>query len=369
MGESVKLKIDGIAVAADKGKTIITAARKAGIYIPYLCAHPDLPSPTNVRSREVVFRGGERFEGQGQQEYDGCQLCLVEIEGRDDVCRACITTAEEGMSVLTITPKLAGLRRENLTRLLLNHPRTCILCPQREGCSLSNCSSSIPETERCCSKFHNCEIRKLVDYIGINENIPCYVSRGLPVVTGEPLFVRNYNLCVDCLRCVKVCQEAVGVGALGFTVVDGGYIVGVNAPSLKEAKCRFCGACVDVCPTGAIVDKAGKTKPKHTHKLHISAPIFPPENWLRFESQAVESVPEAEGVYRLLCEDKDTIYIAGTMNLRASLKEQLMSNTEARFFTFEVEPLYTSRESELLQQFLQTNGRLPEQNSDLDDLL
>ena len=368
MGESVKLEIDGIEVAAGQGETIITAARKAGIYIPYLCAHPDLPSPTNVRSGEVIFRGSERFVGQDQQEYEGCQLCLVEIEGREDgVHRACITKVEDAMSVLTHTPRLEKLRRENLTRLLLNHPRTCTLCPQRGGCSLSSCSSGVPETERCCSKFQKCEIGKLVDYIGINENIPGYVHRGLPVVRDEPLFDRDTNLCVDCLRCVRVCQEAVGAGALGYTATDGGFIVGVNAPSLKKAKCRFCGACVDICPTGAMSDKPGKT-PKRTHKLHLSPPIFPPEDWLRFEDQGIESVPEAEGVYRLLDEDKKTLYIAGNMNLHAALQEQLRSNTKARFFTFEVEPMYTSKESELLQQFLQVYGRLPEQNADLDDL-
>lgn len=370
MGESVKLKIDGIEVAADQGETIITAARKAGIYIPYLCAHPDLPSPTNVRSGEVIFRGSQRFVGQGQQEYDGCQLCLVEIEGQEDaVHRSCITTAEDTMSVLTNTPRLTKLRRKNLTKIVLDHPRACMLCPQRGGCSLSNCSSSVPETERCCPKFYACEIRKLVDYIGINENMPGYVHRALPIVMDEPLFVRDYNLCVDCLRCVRVCQEGIGVGALGFTATNGRFIVGVNAPSLKEAGCRFCGACVDICPTGALSDKPGKATTKRTHKLTIALPMFPPENWLRFKNQEVESVPEAEGIYRLLNEDKKTIYIAGNMNLRTALKEQLISNTKARFFTFEVEPMYTSKESELLQQFLQVNGRLPEQNADLDDLL
>jgi len=369
MGESVRFSIDGVEVAGENGETIMTAARKAGIYIPYLCAHPDLLSESTVGSRAVIFRGHDEIFGKEGKEFSGCQLCLVEIEGTEGMHRACATRPEDGMTVRTDTPELQELRRDNLTKLLVNHPHACLVCPQREGCSLSHCSSNVPEAERCCLKFFKCEIRKLGDYIGIRENIPSYVIRSLPVITEEPLFTRDYNLCINCLRCVRICEDAVGVGALSYTVNDGAVIVGTNAPTLKESGCKFCGACVEVCPTGALTYKDAKTTPKRTHKLRISPPIFPPEKWLKLESKTIASVPEIEGVYRLLDEAKNTIYIAGTMNLRRELEEQLKSNGKAQFFTFEPDPMYTRRESELLQQFLQTHGRLPEQNIAIDDLL
>jgi hypothetical protein len=103
-------------------------------------------------------------------------------------------------------------------------------------------------------------------------------------------------------------------------------------------------------------------------RLQILPPIFPPEEWLVFEAQNVSSVPDTEGVFQLLDEQKNIIYIKGTMNLRQELEEQLETSTDACYFTWEEEPMYTKRESELIQQFLQQHGKLPPQNDDLADL-
>lgn len=369
MTDPVRFTIDGKDVTAMNGDTILTSALKAGIYIPHLCSHQDLPSVAKIKSRQAVYRGHSRCNGEEAKEFSGCQLCPVKIEGVGEVHRSCITRPRQGMVVNTDAPELWGLRRNNLTRLLIKHPHACLMCPQRDGCSLSHCSSNISEVERCCQKFCKCQIRKLADYIGLDESIPRYVPDCLPVIKEEPLFVRDYNLCINCLRCVSICEDAVGVGALGFTVDDGMVIVGTNAPTLKESGCKFCGACVEICPTGALTDKSPKTVPKRTHGLRISPPVFPPEKWLKFEGGTVESVPEAEGVYQLLDEGKNVIYIGGTRNLRQDLKGQLKNNKKASFFTFELKLMYTNRESELLQQFLQLHGRLPEQNIVIEDLL
>jgi hypothetical protein len=96
--------------------------------------------------------------------------------------------------------------------------------------------------------------------------------------------------------------------------------------------------------------------------------ILPPEKWLEFSSEIVDQVPESEGAFQLLDEEKNIIYIAGSPNLRQGLNDQLASNQEAKYFTYQEDPMYTKRESELIQQFLQTHGHLPPGNEEIDDL-
>jgi NADPH-dependent glutamate synthase beta subunit-like oxidoreductase/Pyruvate/2-oxoacid:ferredoxin oxidoreductase delta subunit len=124
--------------------------------------------------------------------------------------------------------------------------------------SLTQCSSNVPENERCCPQFNNCEVRRISEYIGIREDIPRYLPQNIPAIDFEPLFKHDYNLCIGCLRCVRVCQDVRGVGALGFVYKDGNVVVGSVAPSFNESSCKFCGACVEVCPTGALTDKTTK---------------------------------------------------------------------------------------------------------------
>jgi NADPH-dependent glutamate synthase beta subunit-like oxidoreductase len=104
-------------------------------------------------------------------------------------------------------------------------------------------------------------------------------------------------------------------------------------------------------------------------RLLISSPPLPPKPWLKFDAETIATIPEVEGVYQLLDEDKNIIYIKGAMNLREELSEQLETNEEAAYLLYKEAPMYTSRESELIQQFLQKYGRLPEQNAGgLEDL-
>jgi NADPH-dependent glutamate synthase beta subunit-like oxidoreductase/Pyruvate/2-oxoacid:ferredoxin oxidoreductase delta subunit len=104
-------------------------------------------------------------------------------------------------------------------------------------------------------------------------------------------------------------------------------------------------------------------------RLLIEPVILPPEKWLELNVDNVESVPDTEGVYQILDEEKLVISIKGTMNLRQDLSGLLTSPGKARYFSFEEDPMYTKRESELIQQFIQQHGRMPEGGEDdLDDL-
>jgi NADPH-dependent glutamate synthase beta subunit-like oxidoreductase/Pyruvate/2-oxoacid:ferredoxin oxidoreductase delta subunit len=254
--ETLTFFVDNAEVKAERGSTILEATRKVEIYIPSLCYHPDLPPSRRAKASSVVYRGSEQIAGDAlEKEFEGCNLCLVEVEGQSELVPACDTLVAEGMRVLISTERVREARREKLMRILAKHPHACLICAQKEGCTREPCSTNVPKNERCCSKFGNCELENVAEYIGIREDTPRYVPAGLPVIKDEPLFVRDYNLCIGCTRCVRVCQELRGVKALGFVYRGGEVFVGSVEPSLKDSACKFCLACVEVCPTGALMDK------------------------------------------------------------------------------------------------------------------
>jgi Fe-S-cluster-containing dehydrogenase component len=252
----ITLTIDDCEVEARPGMTVLEAADSVDIYIPRLCSHPNLPTSKGLKPVVAVYRGDEWVEGdEPDRELDGCQLCVVEIVGMEGYPTSCNTPVEPGMVVHTDTPELRQLRMDNLLPFLADHPHSCLTCAQREGCSRTQCSSNVPEIERCCPLLGNCELQAVAEYVGIRQDIPRYIHPGYPVLDEEPLFVRDYNLCIGCTRCVRACRELRGVEALGFVFKDGKVVVGTVNPSLAESACRFCTACVEVCPTGALMDK------------------------------------------------------------------------------------------------------------------
>jgi len=254
--KSVSLTIDGKEARTEEGTTLLEAAQSLGIYIPALCHHPDLPPAPKMKIDGQIYRGGELIQGRDSNpnEFEGCQLCVVEIEGVEGFVTACDTPVAGGMVVQTNTSQVQRIRRENLAKILARHPHACLVCAEREGCSKEPCSLNVPVNERCCDKFGNCELQKVAEYVGIEEDVPRYSFRELPV-EDTPLFIRDHNLCVSCGRCVRVCRDVRGVEALGIVYDGDEYVVGTLSPSLEESECRFCGACVEVCPTGALMDK------------------------------------------------------------------------------------------------------------------
>jgi len=252
----VKLTIDNVEVEAEEGKTVLEAAQSAGIYIPALCAHPDLPPAPGAKADSVVYLGAQLYQSSDSNgEYGGCRLCIVEVEGMEQIQTSCTLPVAEGMTVSTNADQVQELRRENLKAILARHPHACLTCSQREGCiPFESCPNNLPVLERCCSKLGHCELQSVAEYIGIRDDTPRYIPRGLPTVRDDPLFIQDYSLCIGCTRCVRVCRDLRGIGALGFVSRDGEIIAGTLAPSLKESGCKFCGACVEVCPTGALLD-------------------------------------------------------------------------------------------------------------------
>jgi len=255
MGE-ITLTINDVEVTVPEGTTILDTARSVDIYVPTLCSHPSLSASRGLEPSDFVYRGDDKILSENKDEYEGCRLCIVQVEGMDEYQTACDTLVEAGMTVYTETPEIQKQRRKNLFPYLQHHPHACLTCAQKEGCSRTQCSANVPEEERCCPLLGNCELERIVDYVGLPEGLPKYVPQGIPVLDQEPLFNRDYNLCIGCTRCIRACQELRGIEAIGFVHQDGQILIGTaKGPTLAESACKFCTACVEVCPTGALTDK------------------------------------------------------------------------------------------------------------------
>jgi len=97
----------------------------------------------------------------------------------------------------------------------------------------------------------------VANYVGISPTTPKWAPTDLPILENQPLFIRDYNLCIGCTRCIRACRDLRGVEALGFVYDEKGQVqVGTLGPTLEDSGCKFCTACVEVCPTGALMDKS-----------------------------------------------------------------------------------------------------------------
>jgi NADPH-dependent glutamate synthase beta subunit-like oxidoreductase len=253
----VSLTINGVEIEAPEGTTILYAADAAGIYIPRLCAHPDLPplNPKELKPSGRIYQGSVAVDHAPPTNggYKGCGLCGVAIDGETEPARSCSTPVRDGMRITTSTPQIDAKRKDRLKAIFTTHPHACVQCAQNAGCSQEPCSTNVAKEERCCPIFQDCELRKVADYIGIPPDTPRYQPANLSVVDDEPLFIRDHNLCISCLRCVRMCRDVREVDALGFVLDENNKpVVGTKAPTLMDSGCWFCLSCVEVCPTGAL---------------------------------------------------------------------------------------------------------------------
>jgi formate dehydrogenase (NADP+) alpha subunit len=250
---ALTMEIDHRSVIFPEGVTVHRAAELNGIDIPSLCSHQDL-SP-----------------------FGGCRLCMVEIEGMRGYPLSCSTAAQEGMKVLTDTATLRDLRREILKLILSEHPSSCLVCDERVECREYQGTirkAGVTTGCRFCPNDRQCELQDLVEKIGVTEIDFPIDYHGYDPEHDDPFYDRDYNVCILCGRCVRMCQEVRGTGVLAFTYRGPkAKISPAFGRSHAEAGCEFCGACVDVCPTGALADKASKWEGKPDGSLVSTCPF------------------------------------------------------------------------------------------------
>ena len=237
--DQVTITIDGVQVRTRPGKMVIEAAMEAGIYIPYLCYHP------------------------GMKPFAACRMCVVEVEGGRGYPASCTLPVQDGMVVKNDTHQVSELRRSIIEMVISEHPHGCLTCHRIDLCGPEDiCLRHVSVNDRCvtCPKNERCELKDTTRHLNMDLESPlAYKYRNLPIETGDPFYDRDYNLCIVCGRCVRVCEEVRGDNAITFTERAGQALVGTShGTSLLESGCEFCGACLDVCPVGALVESDHK---------------------------------------------------------------------------------------------------------------
>jgi NADPH-dependent glutamate synthase beta subunit-like oxidoreductase len=170
------------------------------------------------------------------------------------------------MVVRTDTKRLHEERLEALKKVLAYHPCECLICERRERCQPYDiCLRNVAVAQRCvlCPYNGQCELQQVVDYIGLEGDEVSWTYRGLPVDRDNALYERDYNLCIGCARCVAACKEVRGIEAIKMVEhEDGRWPEPADDRSLVKSGCKYCCACVEVCPTGALIDKDAKWQPE-----------------------------------------------------------------------------------------------------------
>jgi len=248
MADDITISFDGQEVKTQPGKMVLEVAIEAGVYVPYLCYHP------------------------GMKPFAACRMCVVSVEGQRGFPTSCTMPVADGMKVQTASTEVNDLRRSVMEMIIAEHPNGCLTCHRVDICGPTDvCLRHVSVNDRCvtCPKNERCELKDTVRYLGMSLESPLqYKYREIPLEVADPFYDRDYNLCIVCGRCVNACEQLRGDDAIAFTMRSGQALVGTSfGTSLLESGCEFCGACIDVCPVGALVERDHKwDKPRKVER-------------------------------------------------------------------------------------------------------
>src|SRR5271165_2832482 len=221
MADLVNLTIDGKAVQAAPGTMIINAAKHVGIEVPSFCYYEGLPSVA------------------------ACRMCLVEVEKTPKLQVGCTQPVAEGMVVHTDSPLVHAARKSTLEFLLTNHPLDCPVC----------------------DKGGECELQDMVFRYGAGESRFTETKMHVDEQQWTPVVFYDGPRCILCFRCVRACEEGMGVGALG--VVNRGALSLIAPNESDHLECDECGQCIDICPVGALTSGAYRYQTRPWEMEHV----------------------------------------------------------------------------------------------------
>src|SRR4051794_10757395 len=221
MADLVNLTIDGRAAQVPPQTLVIDAAKTIGIEIPAFCY----------------------YEGLTLQA--ACRMCLVEVEKMPKQMTACTLPVAEGMVVKTDTPAVAQARKYTLEFLLTNHPLDCPVC----------------------DKGGECELQDMVFRYGAGESRYTEEKVHTPEKQFSPVVFFDAPRCILCFRCVRICNEGMGVGALG--VINRGVTSEIAPNAGDHLECDECGACIDICPVGALTSGIYRYQTRPWEMTHV----------------------------------------------------------------------------------------------------
>ena len=205
----VNLKIDHNEISVPEGTTIMEAAALAGIDIPKLCYLKDI------------------------NEIAACRVCLVEVTGKEKLVTACNNKVQEGLEILTNSPKVRIARKQNVQLILSQHDFKCATCVRSGNCTLQTLSNDL--------NIIDLPFKERIEHSPWDKSFP---------------LIRDTEKCIKCMRCIQVCDKVQGLGIWDVTSTGSRTTVNVKGNRrITDADCALCGQCITHCPVGALRER------------------------------------------------------------------------------------------------------------------